>query len=299
MATIKQNPNHHASGSQAVTTTAKSIVQIASSTGPTTTYTATTVVDSTAWDLSNVEAGDAITTLSGYRAIIKTVDDANDTLTIEGGWMPPSGRGPDANVSSILPADGIVAFVDRVNRCKRIHLTADAGNTNTIYIRRGGSRPGAGVYTDYPLVPGASLTIEADEEEYLDLTTVWVIAAGTETLDWIIGGAGAGGDIAVTINQTGTIVVSWSAFADGDVTPDVSSGSFFETANTGATSITHFDTTADQIIWVFINDVNTSIIHDATKINLQGGLDYGGPSVVGDILKFVRRSGVWYQTKLT
>lgn len=298
MATIKQNPSHHGSGSQSVITTAKAATQIVSSVGASTTYTATTVVDAAAWDLSGVEAGDVIKTADGYRAIVLSIDDGADTLTIEGGWMPPSGRGPDANISSILPTDGNAAVVHRVNRCIRIHLTADASNGNTVYVRRGGSAPGAGVYTDYPLVPGASLTIEADEEEYLDLTTVWLIAAGSTTIDWIIGGAGAGGDIAVTINLSGPFLVNWQTLVDGDTTPDVSGGAFFATANTGATSITNFDSVLDGIIWLSVEDVNTTIVHDATKISLQGGLNYGGPSVVGDILIFVKRSGVWYETKL-
>ncbi len=296
MATIKQNPNHHGSGSQSVTATAKAATQIVSSTGASTTYTAATIVDAAAWDLSNVEAGDVVKTADDYRAIVLSADDGNDTITIEGGWMPPTGAGPDANKASVLPTDGNAAVVHRMNRCVRIHLSADAGNANTVFVRRGGSAPGAGVYTDYPLVAGQSVTIEADEEKYLDLTTVWLIAAGASTVDWILGGAGAGGDIAVTINLSGPFLVNWQTLVDGDATPDVSAGAFFATANTGATSITNFDSVLDGIIWLFINDFNTTLVHDATKISLQGGLDYG-PAAVGDILKFVKRSGVWYETK--
>jgi len=186
MSTIAQRTGHHGSGQLTVGTSAKAITQIVKSTGASTIYSINSVLDGAAWDLSDVEVGDVVKTADGYRGVVTDVDDASDTLSIAGGWMSPSGRAPNVN-SSRKPTDTNAATVYRVNRCKRIKINADAGNGISIFVRHGGSAPGAGVYTDYPLPAGVSLSLEA-EHEYIDLTTVWVIAAGAATANWIIGG---------------------------------------------------------------------------------------------------------------
>jgi len=64
-------------------------------------------------------------------------------------------------------------------------------------------------------------------------------------------------------------------FADGDLTPDVSAGRNFVTANTGATLISDFDGGVDgQVILVKIGDANTDI--DFTSSGLVGnvGVDW-------------------------
>ena len=60
------------------------------------------------------------------------------------------------------------------------------------------------------------------------------------------------------------------AFTDGDTTPDISNGSSFITANSGATTITDFDTekTNGKIIFVTANDANTTL--DFTASGLVG-----------------------------
>jgi len=98
---------------------------------------------------------------------------------------------------------------------------------------------------------------------------------------------------ASSLSLSGPTGITWNLFADGDDTPDVSAGTYFETANTGATEITDFDTATDAKIAVKGGDVNTTIKHDVTKIFLKGGIDFA--LAVDDVLHFVERSGVWYE----
>jgi len=99
--------------------------------------------------------------------------------------------------------------------------------------------------------------------------------------------------VATEINLTGPFNISWDTFVDGDATPDISAGTFFETANTVATPITDFDGNTDCLICVKSGDGNTTIVHDATKIFLQAGFSIAFP--VSDMKWFVERSGVWYE----
>lgn len=66
------------------------------STASTTTYTPTTVADSTAWDLSGVSEG-MVVIAAGNMGVVTDIDDANNILTVDG-WAPSQ------------PADGIVAL---------------------------------------------------------------------------------------------------------------------------------------------------------------------------------------------
>ena len=75
-------------------------------------------------------------------------------------------------------------------------------------------------------------------------------------------------------------------FADGDTTPDVSSGAVFITANTGATVISDFDTelTNGKVIFVIANDANTGL--DFTASGLEGAaLDF--TLVDGEVAMFI------------
>lgn len=82
-------------------------------------------------------------------------------------------------------------------------------------------------------------------------------------------------------------------FTDGDTTPAVSSGTVFKTANTAATVISMFDSGVDgQIIWVLINDANTTI--DFTGTNLKGNAGVDWIPTTGDTLQAVFISPNWY-----
>jgi len=99
--------------------------------------------------------------------------------------------------------------------------------------------------------------------------------------------------LASSLTLSGPTNVVWYALTDGDATPDVSAGTYFETANTGATSITDFDGATDAKIALKAGDALTTIVHDAAKIALQGGIDI--TLNANDIMSFVERSGVWYE----
>jgi len=99
-----------------------------------------------------------------------------------------------------------------------------------------------------------------------------------------------------TVVISGSFNVSYASFTDADATPDVSGGTFFKTANTGATSITNFDGATDALIFIKAGDNNTTIVHDVTKINLQGGIDV--TMAQGDIMAFLADSGVWYEVSI-
>ena len=103
----------------------------------------------------------------------------------------------------------------------------------------------------------------------------------------------ATGGIATELNLTGPFNIAWTPFADGDATPDISAGTFFNTANTGATSITDFDGNTDCLICVKSGDALTTLVHDATKLFLRGGLDTD--FTLGDIKWFAEEGGVWYE----
>lgn len=82
-------------------------------------------------------------------------------------------------------------------------------------------------------------------------------------------------------------------FTSADATPDVSTGTVFKTANTAPTTITMFDGgVAGQVIWVLINDANTTI--DFTGTNLKGNAGVDWSPTTGDSLQAVFISPSWY-----
>lgn len=100
--------------------------------------------------------------------------------------------------------------------------------------------------------------------------------------------------LSTTLSLSGPSNLTWNTFADADATPDISAGTFFKTANTGATSITDFTGNTDCLIFVRADDNYTTIVHDVTKIILQGGIDI--TLAQNDIMMFVEDGGVWYET---
>ena len=83
-------------------------------------------------------------------------------------------------------------------------------------------------------------------------------------------------------------------FADGDLTPDVSDGYMFKTANTSATDITGFDGgSAGQEIIVFIQDDDTDFTNGTNLVLYRAG-DFNG-ALTNDVLTFVCLDGTkWY-----
>ncbi|MDC1268160.1 hypothetical protein N8Z76_00345 [Gammaproteobacteria bacterium] len=85
------------------------------------------------------------------------------------------------------------------------------------------------------------------------------------------------------------------SFADADATPSVLNGYRFLTANTGSTSITHFDNpTFNQVIEVFFGDGNTTIV-DGSTIQLHGSANQ--LATTGSMMTFrYHTDSVWYET---
>ena len=102
-----------------------------------------------------------------------------------------------------------------------------------------------------------------------------------------------GGGIPSSITLTGEFNVGYSTFVDGDATPDISGGTMFRTANTGATSITDFDGNTDCIIHVRSGDAVTILVHDAAKLVLKAGMSIA--FIAGDSKWFQEDGGIWYE----
>lgn len=102
-----------------------------------------------------------------------------------------------------------------------------------------------------------------------------------------------------TLNANGNVISNAihthtvTAFADQDATPSVASATVFRTANTVATTITAFDSgAAGQIIWVLINDTNTTI--DFTGTTLRGNVGVDWSPTTGDHLQAVFDGTNWH-----
>ena len=90
----------------------------------------------------------------------------------------------------------------------------------------------------------------------------------------------------------GSSVISATTFTDEDTTPSVP-GKYFKTANTSSTTITDFDDASGDFhhIVIYINDAYTTIAHDATKIDMPGGVSQ--TFLAGDVIEGISIGGVW------
>lgn len=102
-----------------------------------------------------------------------------------------------------------------------------------------------------------------------------------------------GGGVPTELNLTGPFNVGYYSFDDLDTTPDISSGTFFRTANTGATLIEDFDGNTDCIIHVRSGDGNTTLVHNPAMLVLKAGMSVAFPA--GDSKWFNEDGGVWYE----
>jgi hypothetical protein len=148
-----------------------------------TTFTVTTVVDGSAWDLSAIEEGDVAVTSDGYSGEITAIDDGNDTLTIEKGWISPrteQGR----RGGSIKPTDTSTVTIHRVAQCRSILIKMLRANTDIVRV----GLNGAAVVTDFPVEGGANVTIfPAQRRKHVRVTEIYVRAdSGTQTVAWMV-----------------------------------------------------------------------------------------------------------------
>jgi len=177
--------NKRLSGQTVTTTTAVPLTKVGDTSGAGTTFTATTVVDAAAWDLSGIEVGDVAVTSDGYKGIIKAINDGADTLTLDNdkGWMDPNGKQGRLG-SDVKPADGSTVTIHRVAQCKSILVKMLAGNADDIRV----GLNGVAVATDFPVAAGANIMLfHPQAQKHLDVTNVYIRAdSGTLTAAWMV-----------------------------------------------------------------------------------------------------------------
>lgn len=178
-------------GRQAVTTTARPITQIGSRSSVNTTFTAKTVTDASAWDLSNVAQGFVITTSDGYRAKITGVDNANNTLTCESGWADAGGRS-GRGLAVNMPAAGARVTVHKMEACGKLLVDALDTNSGAVFlgfdssVSSDPSSPNVGhEIAASPTQPNHRLIVDPTAKDELDLTQVFVICAASQVVCWI------------------------------------------------------------------------------------------------------------------
>ena len=97
--------------------------------------------------------------------------------------------------------------------------------------------------------------------------------------------------------MTGPLSYTWETLVDGDVTPAISGGSRFKTANTAPTTITDFDgvVVTGQSILVLFTDALTKIqdLSNGSNIRLEGAIEFTGKK--GDKLVLQRDGDAWVE----
>lgn len=209
------------SGITTVTGTASPITKIGnSSTAATTTYTATTVADATAWDLSALTAGQialgiwAVTT-EGYRGRVTAANNTSDTVTIAGGWITPEGNQLDPNIATKTPTNATAVTFHRVSYCKSIIITGYSANTVTVYAGFNSSLPSDGMDGEE-----ISASVSKAYTGNIDATKLYVICASSSPkVSWIasdvvggiVGGGGSAtysGTVSLTSDVTGVLPIA-------------------------------------------------------------------------------------------
>jgi hypothetical protein len=100
----------------------------------------------------------------------------------------------------------------------------------------------------------------------------------------------------VYVADSGAAPVTSSTFTSGDTTPSVLGGSYFQTLNLIATSITTFDNGVNlQYFELYIGDDLTTLIHGAT-LDMPGGIDQ--TFATGDFIACRKIGTVWYMRNL-
>ena len=84
------------------------------------------------------------------------------------------------------------------------------------------------------------------------------------------------------------------SFADGDTTPSVAYADYWQFANTGATSVTMFDSGVDGQEIVVRGSSNTTIVHNTSFIRLKGGVNATGLTS-DNLFRFKQISGIWFE----
>jgi hypothetical protein len=95
-----------------------------------TTYTSTTVTDASAWNLGDAKQGDVAITTEGYIGRILAVDNPGNNITVDAWHAPTSLQG----LATEKPTDGTAVELHKVVAARRVLITSDENNDNTIYL---------------------------------------------------------------------------------------------------------------------------------------------------------------------
>lgn len=176
-----------------VTQTASPITKIGnSSTANTTTYTANTVVDSTAWDLSAITANEIalgvfVKTADGFMGVVTAVDNATDTVTVKN-WIR-SDFLEIVSGATEKPADGNACTLYKALFANQIYMIAIEANTVNIIYGFNASLPSDGTDgLELSCTAGNpnSIGIISKKDGLIDLTKLYVISASSSPkVSWI------------------------------------------------------------------------------------------------------------------
>lgn len=158
-----------ATNQKSIGTTAVPITQVGTTSSANTTFTVTTGVDGTAWDLSTASAGMIAVTSDGYRGTITVVNDGADTITV-GEWTTKEAGIPGTPVATST------IRIFKVIENSQSYVQALYANTNDVYIGASDVTTANG----FPIAPGQVIGVTSP---FLDEVYA-VVASGTETIAW-------------------------------------------------------------------------------------------------------------------
>jgi hypothetical protein len=145
-----------------------------------TTYTKTTVTDSSSWDLTQAEVGDVLITEDDYIGVVQSA--AANVVTVDA-WR--KGGINLMGQAEATPVDGQTATLHKMSRARRIIMRSDPNNDADIYV--GCNDPNVDATTGHPISYQISqlnseLIIEAPRDRWLNLTEIWVVTGGNQVL---------------------------------------------------------------------------------------------------------------------
>jgi hypothetical protein len=212
MSMILGSQTHKSDGVATISgVTATPLTKISSTSSTSTTFTATRVTDGAgAWTLTGVLIGDTAVSSDGYRGIVLSIGTKIVNVSY---WANDAGQ-------QGTPANGSTVTIHRLNRVKRLLLTADANNTADIYIGLSGTVDN----TYFAMSAGASLGIVPDgRDSWIDVTKIYVlVASGTQYLGYMQGAKTTSGGVAMSIAPGSSpsfvdIEVTGQIYFDGEV----------------------------------------------------------------------------------
>lgn len=198
-ATIHAGSKQPRTGRKTVTNTPTPITSVNSS-SLNTTFTATGIQDSSAWDLSEVEVNDIAVAEGGYAG--RVTGTGVNSVTIAG-WV--LGGIDLRGMAAAKPAAGSRVTIYKTIRAKALNVAVNTANDNTVYI---GWRRDLDCDNGHPLPPrpgqpNASVTVEAPRDRFLNLTQLWIVSGSTQHVNWTTESEpGAGGSAGSAQSRT-------------------------------------------------------------------------------------------------